>query len=272
MRSSGFDADNDGVPRSRSEVARLVLVEGLPGSGKTSVAKHLSRALRSRGIAAVGIRELDPDHPVVPRSVMRLAGGDDYAKRCLERWEAFVDAAPEGVAIIEGCALQSTVRFLFANGASGDEICAYWERFEKLIAPLSPRFVYLYQDDPAGFMESRTLVRRGSEWTEKVAGYAVGTARGRERGWEGAGGMVAFWMEYRAICDALYERSSTCKLAVENSEQFWSSLHTRILDWVMDPAPPPGPGPASSSESASGRGVAPTPGIQPPEGSLTPRG
>jgi hypothetical protein len=163
-------------------VARLVLVEGLPGSGKTSVAKHLSPALRSRGIAAVGIRELDPDHPVVPRSVMRLAGGDDYAERCLERWEAFVDAAPEAATIIEGCAFQSTVRFLFANGASGDEICVYWERFEKLIAPLSPRFVYLYQDDPAGFMESRTLVRRGSEWTEKVAGYAVGTEGDMDRG------------------------------------------------------------------------------------------
>jgi hypothetical protein len=81
--------------------------------------------------------------------------------------------------------------------------------------------------------------------------------------------MVAFWMEYRAICDALYERSSTCKLAVENSEQFWSSLHTRILDWVMDPAPPAGPGPASRSAPASGRGVRPKLGIQPPKGSLT---
>ena len=94
-------------------------------------------------------------------------------------------------------------------------------------------------------MESRTLVRRGSDWTEKVAGYAERTVHSRDHGWEGVGGMIEFWLAYRAVCDDLYRRSSSCKLALENSAQFWSREHTRILDWVMDPASPPAPAPCA---------------------------
>ena len=173
---------------------------------------------------------------------MRLASRDDYAEVCLERWGAFAaSCTQEEVVIIEGCVLQSTVRFLFAKCEDERSIRDYWERFEKSIAPLAARFVYLYQDDSAEFMRSRTLVRRGADWVEKVANYAVGTELGRTRGWQGEDGMVAFWMEYRALCDDLYQRSTTCKLALENTTQYWSQLHTRIVDWVMDPSPqPPG--------------------------------
>ena len=221
-----------------------MLVEGLPGSGKTSAARHLARALRTRGLPAALIRELEPDHPVIPRSVMKLASREDYAEVCLARWSAFVDAGRgEEVAVIEGCAFQSTARFLYANRVPYDAIHAYWESCEKIIAPLAPRLVYLYQPDPAGFMKRRTLVRRGVEWTEKVAGYAQGTPRSLAHDWQGADGMVAFWRDYRVLCDELYERSMTRKLAVDNSDQFWSREHARIVDWVLDPAPEPSGGP-----------------------------
>ena len=217
---------------------RLVMLEGLPGSGKTSAARHLCRSLRSKGIAARWLHELAPDHPAIPRSVFRLASRDDYGQLCLDRWDAFVaGCAPGEVVILEGCVLQSTVRFLFAKREDESLLCDYWEGFEKRIAPLSPRLVYLYQDDPAEFMRSRTLVRRGAEWVEKLAHYAAGTPLGRARGWEGEDGLVAFWMEYRAACDDLYQRSSSCKLALENTTQLWSQIHLRIAERVMDPAP-----------------------------------
>ena len=238
MRCSEQNEGAAGTP------TRLVLVEGLPGSGKTSAARHLARSLRSRGIAATLIRELEPDHPVIPRSVMKRAAQDDYAELCLSRWRAFAtERGGEEVAIIEGCAFQSTVRFLYANRVSSDEIRSYWESCEKLIAPLAPRLVYLYQPEPARFMRSRTLTRRGSEWTQKVAGYAQGTPRSLEHDWQGEDGMVAFWKDYRVLCDDLYGRSTTCKLAIDNSEQFWSREHARIVEWVLDPAPEPSAGP-----------------------------
>ena len=94
-------------------------------------------------------------------------------------------------------------------------------------------------------MQSHTLVRRGPDWVGKVAAYAEGTPRSRDRGWRGRDGMVSFWMAYRELCDELYERSTTCKLALENSAQFWSREHARIAQWVLDPVPEPGPGPKS---------------------------
>jgi molybdopterin-guanine dinucleotide biosynthesis protein len=230
---------------------RLVLVEGLPGSGKTSAAKHLARSLRARGIRAALIRELEPDHPVIPRSVMKQAARDDYAEVCLSRWRAFATDRGSGsaeVAIIEGCAFQSTLRFLYANRVPAGEIHSFWESCEKIIAPLDPRLVYLYQPDPAGFMKSRTLSRRGPEWTDKVAAYAQATPRSREHDWQGRDGMVAFWKDYRVLCDELYRRSTTSKLAIDNGDQFWSREHARIVEWVLNPHPEPSPGPGIAAQ------------------------
>ena len=88
-------------------MTRLVFVEGLPGSGKTSTAKNLARSLRRKGLEATWFHELHPEHPVIPRSVMKQATQGDYAQRCLDRWEAFAaSASPDRATILEGCAFQ----------------------------------------------------------------------------------------------------------------------------------------------------------------------
>ncbi len=212
----------------------MILIEGLPGSGKTSLAGYAQEIPQRSGITAEWFLEEHPDHPVFPREVRREQVRSDFPELCLERWRSFAAecARSERIVILEGCAFQTTVRFMFANGLSLDRISAYYAEFEQTIAPLSPRLIYLFQADPGSFLREETMARRGPDWTRKVADYTTATPYARERGLSGLGGFISFWTEYGSLCDKLVEISALPRICIENSDQDWKAIRFRTRSWL----------------------------------------
>jgi thymidylate kinase len=54
---------SDGSPRGvdRMRETRLILVDGVPRSGKSTIAEHVTRELEQRGIPCRLLREREPD-------------------------------------------------------------------------------------------------------------------------------------------------------------------------------------------------------------------
>ena len=178
------------VGRRESE-ARVVLIEGLPGSGKTTMAEQLARERR-----ASWAREEARDHPVLPASVRARNREDDFDALCLAQWRAFVEPLDEPW-VLEGCALQSTVRFMFANEWSRPRIDAYWRAFEEIIRPRTEQLIVLPRDDDR---IRKAFAERGEEWRRKVSAWVASTPRG--------GDLTEFWSAYGALCDDLISAST----------------------------------------------------------------
>ena len=98
---------------------RLILIEGLPGSGKTTTAEWICEWLRETGAAAEWFLETLHDHPVIDRPTLKTPREPGYVDRCVSRWRAFADAVVDDpaspVQVLEGCFFQSTVRFLLEH-------------------------------------------------------------------------------------------------------------------------------------------------------------
>jgi hypothetical protein len=185
----------------------LILIEGLPGIGKSTLAERLCEFALRAGRASEWHLEEAAEHPVHPRPLRALRSEADYSLRCLQSWQRFTDTVRSETTryILEGSALQSTVRFLMEQESS--EIADYFERFEEIVRPVNPVFIYM-QTENANSHSRGTAAHRGPGWTSKVAAYIEQTPYARRRALQGEGGMHRFWADYAQLCDVLVDRLS----------------------------------------------------------------
>jgi hypothetical protein len=181
----------------------LWLLEGLPGSGKSTMADRLCVLARKSGYDAIWYLEESGDHPVHSKSLKetrRDAGL--FIETCLEAWLRFTKKCQTDgtVHILEGSAFQSTVRFMMEDRLVA--IDDYYRRYEEIIAPLNPRMIYFRSQTPLQHSRA-TSDFRGNVWTEKVSNYLENTKYSRHKGLTGLNGMHRFWEDYAALCDKL---------------------------------------------------------------------
>ena len=127
--------------RRRSRTPRLILFEGMPGSGKSTAAQALTRALRAEAVAARWWYEEQRTHPIfgfeAPADVravvdeLRQGQFEPVIARALTRWSAFVEFVQESrtVAIVDGCLLGYLTWTLFWADAPWDltvDSCVLW--------------------------------------------------------------------------------------------------------------------------------------------------
>jgi len=173
-------------------------IEGIPGSGKSTAAAQVDRLFRANSIDSYWVWEEDPNDPIGTSRLSRTVGVDVLASRYLDSWKEFVRRNRK-VAILDGYALQSSVRFLFALNAPQSTISSYFSKWQK-ITQFGSSMVYLKVEDPAKHFSDFVFPLRGEEWRQKVSSYVSATPLGRERGLEGSEGLIEFWSEYQTVC------------------------------------------------------------------------
>ena len=124
---------------------KLILIEGIPGAGKTTSCEHLGRRLQQQDIACRWYLEEDDPHPI-DCSNFKLK---DLAKKLPPLWLAFVENTLREniVTIIESRLWQNTLLFMFMSEYPIDEKVGVHQLVWQKLSPLSPALIYLHQDD-----------------------------------------------------------------------------------------------------------------------------
>ncbi|UVI28495.1 AAA family ATPase [Paenibacillus spongiae] len=218
---------------------KLICIEGIPGSGKSSTAQYISRKLGELGYKHKWWYEEELGHPVyvytdaasAMQTVTDLTGGNyrDVIRRALERWERFAELAAESdeIIIVDGCLLGYLTWSLFPNNVPEAEITDYVMEVERIIRILNPCLIYFYQDDLRAAM-SKIIARRGSGAEKHMLERVSQSQYGISRGLAGFEGMVAYWQNYRVIMDRLYDLLQLPKLRIENHMGDWPAYYRRI--------------------------------------------
>jgi hypothetical protein len=138
-------------------VSRLVLVEGLPGAGKSTTAQHLVLHAGRHGHRARWAYEEEAGHPVT---------GSYYPSAApLARWAAFVRAARDAdeLIVLESALLQWPIMALLRHDLAPEAILAAVGEITVLLAPLDPLLVYLSLPDVEAAVRA-IGAQRGAAW------------------------------------------------------------------------------------------------------------
>jgi hypothetical protein len=225
-------------PAARSDVNRgtphkLIIVEGLTGSGKSIMAHFIARQLRYHGLAADWVHEGALPHPLAIDVESTI---EAFMAEALDHWRGFVDqvARSDTVMVVEACLFNLLIESLFTHDVGQPDILSYGITLQEIIRPLHPALVYLTQRDvPAAL--GRNFRDRGSGFQEFVVGYASGTRYARARGLQGYDGMVVFWRDFVALTDELFDRYTIAKLKIENSAGEWERYNRQVMDFLSLP-------------------------------------
>lgn len=216
---------------------RLVIVEGIMGSGKSTTTLNIANRLEVSGIPAIGITEGVDPHPIrfdweVPWSEMPPA---ELAKAGIAKWRAYVDTSltQARISIVDGQLFHGGLTALLLLEADADMIAAYCREIVAVIKPLSPLLIYFHQGDIDSAIRL-VSTQRGETWVNYQVKWKLESPYAKRRGLAGLDGLIALYREYRGLTDRLFADLDIPKISIENSRQEWAAYDDIIDRGLMN--------------------------------------
>ncbi|PNV63498.1 GNAT family N-acetyltransferase [Clostridium sp. chh4-2] len=188
----------------------LIIVEGLPGSGKSTTASMIAGELTKKGKQVVCVDEGAAEHPA-DIADYDFPDFETERARILEKWRSFVNGADEDVIYVFNCIFlqnpmcETMMRFGMEEEASANCIAEIAE----IIKPMSPVIVYIDQPNVRSAIDS-VLAERGNGWMKAVTEYHVSQGYGKQNRLSGYDGYIKCLEERR-----IRERNILCSLNMD---------------------------------------------------------
>lgn len=224
---------------------KLILVEGVPGSGKSTAAQTILNDMTKCGIKGHCYLEWGERNPIIIGKMKDLAKIIATTKareeKVLEQWQHFTTSAtPQAtVNIIESRFWQTDGMYLYLSGHSEKEILESNRRVTSRIVALDPVLIYLAPKDIEQ-LHTEIAKQRNEQWRTS----------GREGSWEEWGNdvyvqqkwfkdrslnsqaMAQFFNEWASIADRLFERFPFRKLRILDPQFDWEDTYGSIRDFL----------------------------------------
>ena len=175
----------------KEKKTKLIIVEGLPASGKSTAAQNIADILSKSEMNVVCFDEGMPDHP---------ADYDNYdfpdfeteRKLILEKWRDFISNSLDNTIYVFNCIfLQNPMcETMMRFGMSETESSEYISEIADIIRPMNPFIIYLKQSNIKNAIED-VLTERGEEWLNAVIGYHIEQGYGIQNNLSGFDGYIS---------------------------------------------------------------------------------
>ncbi len=201
---------------------RLILIEGLPGAGKSTTARHLGMSLLQHGLGCHWYLEEDEPHPIACLDFSLR----ELAQKLPPLWRSFAQQAlpVPSVAIIESRLWHNTALFMYMSEYPVKDIRQLQQQVVHELMPLSPVLIYLYQDNVERAMRQHfasrdeTLLNADLQMTSAYPWF-------QSRGLSGLAGWVQFFQEWQGVAEQLFDDWPYQKLRVVNAHEAWATAH-----------------------------------------------
>jgi len=216
---------------------RLIMLEGLPATGKSTISDFLRMQLERNGKKAKWIHEVASPHPLLlyPEDGLQTWNPslDEYEASALEKWALFSGTAmrDEGtVYVLDSSFFQAQIFFFLWNNAPYERLEKFIYKLYDAVKRLRPALIYLYRENTeasiAYLEKDRGIDGLESIWQrDKARPYYRDKPAGAE-------GFRQFLRDYAAFAGSLFDSLDCKKLSVEISQADWPRHRGEMLSFL----------------------------------------
>ena len=215
---------------SMMNAAKLILIEGLPGAGKSTTCGHLGSYLQDQEITCNWYLETDKEHPL-DFSKLKLK---ELSGQLPPLWKSFVELilSKEIVAVVESRLWQNTALFMFMSAYPIEAIVEIHRLVWRELADVDPSLIYLYQADVEKAMKrlyherDREIVAKDIKFTSQYPWF-------KKRGLNDLDGWIKFFTEWQEVAEILYKDFPYRKVIIENPYEDWNQSYQQMIEFLL---------------------------------------
>jgi len=215
---------------------KLILVDGITGSGKSTTAHFIARQLEKNGIKAKWLHEIEKDHPLLELEKENDESDFDFNQRILrdypKKWIDFVNKIKYDnyIYIIESYLFQNLLSTLVANDLDKQIIKSFAQQIISIANDLNPAIIHFYQKNVEQAIKENWQ-RRGDGW-KKGFSDMENYLYCKNRNYEGKIAIFKFFQELTNLSVELFSQLRYHKIQIENSAQNWKHYRKLVMDFL----------------------------------------
>ncbi len=209
---------------------QLIIIDGIPGSGKSTAGQMLEARLAELYIPHKFYRELEENHPlcIYDRQIESLGSYAEatwYQNRVKELFRAFVENRSKvaEVTIIESWLFQDHLGVAHCSGMDTALLEELYGSLTQILAPLNPTVIYYYQVNVEQNWR-RICDLRGPEFTQGRCGLYT------DDDFRQAG---ETWTTVRDLSVKIIANWDTPKLIIRNEDYNWERYNREIFGFLQ---------------------------------------
>jgi hypothetical protein len=226
-------ANVNDIPMNKRLDTKIIFVEGVAGSGKSTTAQLLYGNLHRHGYAVKLIHEFYSPHPI---HELNTEEPKIWISKTLANWRDLADTLVETneIMIMDGTLFQCTIGVLLEMDVKVPIIRQYANQIPDILKPLNPILIYFYQNDVEKALTT-AYQQREDKWRRRVNAFVLDAKFFKNRKLCGLDGYIEYNRVLRNLTDSLYSEYDLRKISIENSSGDWNRYHHIIAEFLSVP-------------------------------------
>ena len=218
---------------------KLILVDGITGSGKSTTAHYIARQLEMNGISAKWFHEEEFGHPLHISDYEKKENEEtlDWTARVIDesvqRWIGFQikTSNKNTVNIIECFLFQNLLLNLITEDIDSSLIKKFAQKVFNTIALFQPGIIYLNQKNVNEALNLNNM-KREKQWHQWFNESNTNTPFAKNRNLSGDDASTQIWQKLTNLSLELFEEMKFAKIKIEVSGQQWDVYHRLIANFL----------------------------------------